>query len=169
MPQQAQALRHPSGREVFAWREPVIRERELKSKRRFGEDPAMDTNGTFQIEYVGDTLVLSPLINLGELEYERIERDGQSVLDRIATAHCRNVVVDFSQTEYYGSTALGFFLRLWSRLRVQGGHMAFCNVSPVEREILQVTRLDTLWSICATREEALAVVGGTARRRVSVT
>jgi hypothetical protein len=36
--------------------------------------------------------------------------------------------------------------------------MAICNVSEHEREILDVTRLSKLWPLCASREEALAVV-----------
>ena len=108
----------------------------------------MEINGTFQIEQLDQTVVLTPLINLGELEYERIETDGQVALDRLATAHVKNIVVDLAKTDYYGSSALGFFVRLWKRSRMQGGHMAFCNVSPHERQILEVTRLDTLWSVC---------------------
>ncbi len=33
--------------------------------------------------------------------------------------------------------------------------MAFCNVSSHEQEVLRLTRLDTLWPICSTREQAL--------------
>ncbi len=58
-------------------------------------------------------------------------------------------------TDYYGSTALGFFLKLWKRIRSVDGKMAFCNVSPYEQEVLRLTRLDTLWPICGTREDAL--------------
>ena len=118
----------------------------------------MEINGTFQVEQVGDTILLTPLIDLGELEYERIERDGKVVLDRLAAAHAKNVVVDFSKMEYYGSTALGFFLRLWKRSRLQGGHMALCNVSSQERQILEATRLDTLWPICNSQHEALDAI-----------
>jgi stage II sporulation protein AA (anti-sigma F factor antagonist) len=118
----------------------------------------MEINGTFQIEQQDDTVVVTPLIDLRELEYELIERDGKTVLDRLAAAHAKNVVVDFDKTDYYGSTALGFFVKLWKRSRTHGGHMAFCNVSPHEREILELTRLDTLWSICGSRDEALDAV-----------
>jgi hypothetical protein len=36
--------------------------------------------------------------------------------------------------------------------------MAFCNVSDHEKEILQITRLDKSWPICASRSEALEAV-----------
>ena len=38
------------------------------------------------------------------------------------------------------------------------GRMAFCNASEHEKEILKITKLDSLWDICATREESLRVV-----------
>jgi anti-anti-sigma regulatory factor len=73
----------------------------------------MEINGTFQIEQQDDTVVVTPLIDLRELEYELIERDGKTLLDRLAAADAKNVVVDFDKTDYYGSTALGFFVKLW--------------------------------------------------------
>lgn len=118
----------------------------------------MEINGTFRIEQVDDTIIVIPMMNLGEFEYARIDRDGRSVLDRLAAAHAKHVVVDCNQMEYYGSAALGFFVRVWKRVRMQEGHMAFCNISPDERHVLAVTRLDTLWAICGSRDEALEAV-----------
>jgi anti-anti-sigma factor len=60
------------------------------------------------------------------------------------------VVLDFSRTDFYGSTALASFVRLWKRASGHGGRMAFCCVSQHEREILAVTRLDSLWPVCRT-------------------
>jgi hypothetical protein len=36
--------------------------------------------------------------------------------------------------------------------------MAFCNLSDHERDILQITHLDRLWPVYATRSEALEAV-----------
>ena len=71
-------------------------------------------------------------------------------------------MLDFHKTDYYGSTALGFFLKLWTRARKRNGRMAFCNVSAHEKEILQATRLDHVWPICSSRREALEAVKGRA-------
>jgi anti-anti-sigma factor len=68
------------------------------------------------------------------------------------------VVLDFRKTDYYGSTALGFFVKLWKRVRDRDGRMAFCGVSDHEREILRVTHLDGMWPICSSREEAVQAV-----------
>jgi len=36
--------------------------------------------------------------------------------------------------------------------------MAFCNLSPHERDILAAVELDRLWPLCDSREEALQMV-----------
>ena len=120
-----------------------------------------EINGTFAIEQENATVIVAPLMNLGELEYDRIERGGREILERLAAAHAKNVVLDLGQIDYFGSTALGFFVRLWNRASQQGGQMALCGVSRQEREVLQRTRLDTVWSICDTRDEALAAISTT--------
>jgi len=62
------------------------------------------------------------------------------------------------KADYYGSTALGFFLKLRQRVRRWNGRMALCNVSDHEKEILQITKLDHLWPISSSRIEALEAV-----------
>jgi anti-anti-sigma factor len=112
----------------------------------------------FDIERQGEVLVVIPTADLRESEYEDIETRGQGLLNLLASSDIKRLVIDFHRTDYYGSTALGFFIRLWKRVSARGGRMAFCNVSDHEKEILTVTRLDTLWPVCPSREEALAEV-----------
>jgi anti-anti-sigma factor len=109
----------------------------------------------FRTQVEGDTLVLSPVSNLSELELSFVEEEFRSVIQQLEQAGYRHVVLDFEGTDYYGSTALGFFLKLWKRVRSVDGKMAFCNVSSHEQEVLRLTRLDTLWPICTTRAQAL--------------
>jgi anti-anti-sigma factor len=112
--------------------------------------------GIFEIEQDCDTIIVVPTGNLRELEFLRIEAGAGDVL---ALANgVKNVVLDFHKTDYYGSTALAFFVKLWKRVSRQNGRMAFCNVSDHEKEILQVTKLDHLWPICSSRNAALEAV-----------
>jgi anti-anti-sigma factor len=112
-------------------------------------------SGIFEIVRQGDTLIVVPLTDLREFEYQLIEYGARDVLDLLTVGPAKNVIMDFYRTEYYGSTALSFFLKLWTRVTKRNGRMAFCNLSEHERNTLRVTRLDHLWSICATREDAL--------------
>ena len=117
-------------------------------------------NGVFEFERMGQTLIVTPLTDLRELDFREIEAGASELLRLLGNDTIKNVVVDFHKTDYYGSTALGFFVKLWKRVRERGGRMAFCGVSDHEREILRITRLDGLWPICPSREEALQAVRG---------
>jgi len=112
----------------------------------------------FHVEYQDKTLILSPRNNLSELELSCLDEAIRDVMEQLNECGFRNVVLDFADTDYYGSTALGFFIKLWKRVRSVGGNMVFCNVSVHEREVLELTRLEDLWTICTTRSEALQKV-----------
>jgi len=100
------------------------------------------------IEVEGETIIVTPNKYSQELDYPEIGPG----------APARNVVVDFRRTDYFGSIALGAFLRLWERVRRGNRRMAFCNVSGHEREMLRMASFDALWPVCSSREEALAAV-----------
>jgi anti-anti-sigma factor len=116
--------------------------------------------GAFEVEREGQTLIVTALADLRELDYQEIEAGARDILHLLGNSTIRHVVLDFSKTDYYGSTALGFFAKLWKRVRDCNGRMAFCGLSDHEREILKVTNLDGLWPICSSREEALTAVQG---------
>jgi anti-sigma B factor antagonist len=113
-----------------------------------------------EIEQHGEVVFVTPIADLRELDYQQIEAAAEQVLKLLEQNDARHVIMDFHKTDYYGSTALAFFVNVWKTVRRHGGHMAFCGVSQHERQILTLTRLDTLWSICDTREEALDAVQG---------
>ena len=83
----------------------------------------------FAEEKRGDTLVVTPLENLREFEFDRLEAAAVGVFQEIEAKAVKNVVLDFGKTDFYGSTALGFFVKLWKRVRAGGGQLVFCNVS----------------------------------------
>jgi anti-anti-sigma factor len=114
--------------------------------------------GVFETEQDGESLVITPVTNLGELEFQRIESGAGEVLDLLNDSSVRNVVLDCQRADYFGTTALGFFAKLWKRVRERKGHLALCNVSEHGKEILKLTKLDSLWSLCGSRQEALRTV-----------
>ncbi len=116
--------------------------------------------GVFEIGQDGEALVITPVTNLGELEFQQIESGGVAVLDLLNDTAARNVVLDLRRADYFGTTALGFFAKLWKRVRERNGHLALCNVSEHGKEILKLTKLDSLWALCGSREEALRAVRG---------
>ena len=115
--------------------------------------------GLFAVERLADTLVVTPLADLGEIEYHRDESEAGHVHGLMNDPSVKHLVLDFQRTTYFGSSALVFFVRLWTRVRTRNGRMAFCNLSPQEQEILKLMKLDGLWLLCGSRDEALRRVG----------
>jgi anti-anti-sigma factor len=114
--------------------------------------------GIFDCERLGDTLVVTPLANLCELNYQEIEWEGTHILGLLNDPSLKNVIVDLQCSDYTGSTALSVFVRWWKVINRRNGRFAFCNLSKHEKYILNVTRLDTRWLICESREAALRAV-----------
>jgi anti-anti-sigma factor len=112
----------------------------------------------FEVERHGDTVLLTPASDLRELDYTLIESGAREAFGLLESGPIKNLILDFHRTDYYGSTALGFFVRLWKRVSARGGQMVFCNLSDHEAEILKTSRLDGLWPICSSREEAFELI-----------
>src|SRR5262245_21353867 len=91
--------------------------------------------GMFEVGFDGDTMIVTPVGNLGELAFREIEAGADEVLSLLKRTRARNVVVDLHRMDYSGSTALGFFIQLAKMVRSGKGRLAFCNTSEHEKEI----------------------------------
>src|SRR5262245_48523500 len=67
-------------------------------------------------ERVGETLIVTPTADLRELAYQSLETGAGRFLSVFSAPAVKNVVVDFHRTDYFGSTALAFLVRLWKRV-----------------------------------------------------
>jgi anti-anti-sigma factor len=98
----------------------------------------------FEFESHADTIVMIPVVNLRESDYERIEEAAKDIFEFLDRGAYKNVVLDFHKTDFYGSTALAFFVKLWKWAKMRGGRLVFSNLSEHEQEVLQVANLDHL-------------------------
>jgi anti-anti-sigma factor len=116
------------------------------------------TNGILETQVDGDTLIVTPCADLSELEFERIQRDASTAFALLAGGKIANAVIDFGNSDYFGSTALGFLVTLGSKVRKLHGRMALCNLSAHGYEELRIMKLDHLWPICQSKALALQAV-----------
>lgn len=123
----------------------------------------------FTLARADRAVILTPQQNLTEFDFRQLDAETAEILGQISKEDRPNVVVDFGNIEYTGSAALGFFVRLCKNTRSRGGEMVFCNVNELERSVLEVTRLDTLWQIFDTLEDAVAAVNATGERNAKAT
>jgi stage II sporulation protein AA (anti-sigma F factor antagonist) len=120
----------------------------------------MSTPKTFRTESDGATLVVALLGNVSSLADEGIRPELEDLLAQLRRPGLKNVVIDFENVSYFGTIMLEALHAIWRCVRQGGGNMALCNVSAMGREILHVSGFHALWSVCASRKEALEAVRG---------
>ena len=121
--------------------------------------PQLREGQIFARESYGNTLVLKPLIQLGSLHEPEIVHETEDLLDVLIHSPSANLVIDLERGDYLGTAMLGAFVKLWKRVSQRGGRLALCNISENVEEVLRITKLQTVWPIYGTRDQALAAVG----------
>ena len=89
---------------------------------------------------------------IDELQLEGLTK---VVLDAADAADPPLLVIDLSHTKFFGSGFIEILFRAWHRLNARGGRLALSNLTTYCREVIDVTHLDRLWNIYATRAEAV--------------
>lgn len=68
----------------------------------------------------------------------------------------RKFVIDCTQTGYIDSSGLGALVSLSRKVREQGGELRIAGLNEDLRALFELTKLDTLFHISPTADEALA-------------
>jgi len=79
----------------------------------------------------------------------------QKVLDALEGG-AKKFVIDFSRTGYIDSSGLGVLVSLSKKIREQGGDLRLAGLNEDLQTLFELTKLDTLFSILKTPEEAVA-------------
>ncbi len=64
-------------------------------------------------------------------------------------------VLDFSSTDYIDSSGLGVLVSVSKKIRVTGGDLRLAGLNEDLRRLLELTKLDKLFKICDTTDEAI--------------
>ncbi len=67
----------------------------------------------------------------------------------------RQIVLDLSHTEAIDSTALGAIVQIFKSLRARDGELSMAGVGDGVRRVLAITRIDRVFPLFATVEEAV--------------
>ena len=67
----------------------------------------------------------------------------------------RKFLVDFTNTGYIDSSGLGVLVSLSKKVREQAGELRLASLNEDLRTLFELTKLDTLFRIADSREEAL--------------
>lgn len=68
----------------------------------------------------------------------------------------RRFLIDFAQTGYIDSSGLGALVGLARKVREEGGDLRLSGLNEDLRSLFELTKLDTLFAISETPDQALA-------------
>jgi anti-anti-sigma factor len=79
----------------------------------------------------------------------------QSEVEHRAPDHAHRVAIDFADVTMLGSLGLGALITLTKTCKSEGGKLVIFNVDAPIRELVKMSRLDRVITLCADEPEAL--------------
>jgi anti-sigma B factor antagonist len=80
----------------------------------------------------------------------------KELVGRALEGGARRFVLDFSRTGYIDSSGLGALVTIAKQVRERGGELRLAGLNEDLRSLFELTKLDTLFAITDTSEQALA-------------
>jgi anti-sigma B factor antagonist len=118
----------------------------------------MKREDILQVELDGDVAVVTPRKSIGSLMDLEMREEWLQLREQIGERGVRFIVIDLTHLSYFGSSVLDWMIGLWKQVKAKGGGLALVNVSAVGKEILHTANLDSVWTISATREQAIGLL-----------
>lgn len=105
----------------------------------------------FNVSQQDDVTVVAVTGQLIVGNRQQLKEDVVELLD----SGSRKFLFDFEDTAYIDSSGLGVLVSLSKKIREKGGEMRLANLNEDLRTLFELTKLDTLFYIADSREEAL--------------
>ncbi len=93
-----------------------------------------------------------------QVEGQLIVGNRQELKDLVSAAldhGDRRILIDFSRTGYIDSSGLGALVSISKRIREAGGDLRLSGLNEDLRSLFELTKLDTLFAIAETPQQAL--------------
>ena len=90
------------------------------------------------------------------LDEANIAEIGVSLGALIDEAANPKLLLDFSSVDHLSSAALGMLININNRVRQKNGQLRLANIKPQIFEVFVITKLNKLFKILPTRDEAMA-------------
>ena len=104
---------------------------------------------------VENDVMITELISQKILDEVIIAEIGAQLTDMADRSQHPQMVLDFSAVSHMSSSALGMLITLHHRVDEKDGELRLCCVQPSIYEVFVITRLNEMFKICKSRQEAL--------------
>ena len=113
------------------------------------------TDEAFTIEPHGEVTVITASPALEYLDIGLADQAAELMVGPLREQESPQVVVDLARLPFFGSLFLSVLLRCHKLVTTRGGTMVLAGVSEKARELFHITKLDLVWAIYKTRQEAI--------------
>jgi len=110
------------------------------------------------VQTVGDVTVVEFQDRL-VWEMFQVQQIGDELTGLVEGKGCRRIVLDFAKVEMISSSTLGVLISLKQRLDEMHGRMIIAGLREELMRIFRITRLESRFEFCDSREAALAALG----------
>jgi anti-sigma B factor antagonist len=117
------------------------------------EECGMSTR-RLDIEEVGDVTV-AKFVDKKILDETNIQIIGNQMFGLVDEDGRKKIVLDFSNVEYLSSAALGKLITMDKKVKAAKGKLRLCSIRPEIYEVFEITRLNKIFDIRGTQEQAL--------------
>ncbi|MFN4244309.1 MAG: STAS domain-containing protein [Tepidisphaerales bacterium] len=101
---------------------------------------------------VGDALVVAVK---GDVDLNNSPELRAALLNLTKDAFPRRLVLDLASTSYMDSSAIAVLVEMLQKAKKAGAKVCLVRVQPRVRGLLEIARLDTLFTLAGTEEEAI--------------
>lgn len=106
------------------------------------------------IEEVGDVTV-AKFVDKKILDEGNIQIIGNLLYGMVDTDERHKILIDFINVEYISAAGLAKLIILDKKVKAAKGKLCLCNLRPDIRKAFETTKLDKLFVITETQEQAL--------------
>jgi anti-sigma B factor antagonist len=107
------------------------------------------------IEEVGDVTV-ARFVDKKILDENNIQIIGNQLFGLVEEDGRKKIVLDFTNVEYLSSAALGKLITMDKKVKAASGKLRLCNIRKDIYEVFAITRLNKVFDIRNTQDEAVA-------------
>jgi len=100
----------------------------------------------------GDALLASVR---GEIDLHNSPELRTALLDLLTRVNPKRLILNLSQVPYMDSSAIAVLVEMLQKLRRAGGKIFLTNLQPRVKGLLEIARLDSIFVLVATDEDAL--------------
>jgi anti-sigma B factor antagonist len=114
--------------------------------------PSSDSR--IRVKHIDDVTQVE-FIDRNILDEANIQMIGDEIAALVDAAANPKLIISFANVEHLSSAALGTLITINNRIRTRTGQLRLCNIDPQIYEVFAITRLNKLFQIHETTDEAL--------------